>query len=236
MLPISKLKPSFLDNESPKTINQIKPETVAAQVLNCLNIDHNLDKIETIYSGDDYNLQVIDIIPGDFLPNLSDNTIPCSIRMDKNFNLNFLPTCKNLKHVNIYTDKLIPNDYIKILGDNLKSVRYFIDNTTSVEEVLSLQSTGIPIHLICKNKKELKKLRLKFIDDIVHEYYTFSQNDLKVDSLDNLYFLSKKNVIEHGQVYNSYLSAKAKANLGEVKDCPELWEDLSFFRIFRKSS
>lgn len=232
----SDLKPSFIDPESPKTINQIKPEKVAAEILNLLNISHTLDKIETVYTGDDYNIQLIDIVPGEFYPNLSDKNIPCSIRMDKSFNLGFLGLCKDLQHINIYTDQLIPSEYIKILGENLKSIRFFIDGKTSINDVQSMQNTGIPIHLICKNKKELKKLRLKFIDDIVHEYFTFSRKDLKVDSLDDLYFLSKKNVIEHGQVYNSYLSAKTKANLGEVKDCPELWEDLSFFRIFKKST
>jgi hypothetical protein len=236
LFPENNQKPILLDSESPKGINTIKPEKIAANILNSLNIDHDLHNIETVYTGDDYNEQLVDIVPGEFYPNLSDKNIPCSIRMDKNFNLGFLGLCKDLQHINIYTNTLIPTEYIKILGENLKSIRFFIDSKTSTQDVQSMQSTGIPVHLISKNKKELKKLRLKFIDDIVHEYFTFSKDDLGVDSLDDLYFLSKKNVIKHGQVYNSYVSAKSQANIGEVKDCPELWEDLSFFRIFRKSS
>ena len=67
--PESDLKPSFSPQEHPKTINMINPEDVAIKVLDLLNIKHSLSKIETIFVGDEYKQNIIDIVPRR-LPNI----------------------------------------------------------------------------------------------------------------------------------------------------------------------
>ena len=52
-------KPSYASNENPKTINDVYPEKIAAQVLNSLDIKHNLDKIQTKHGAGAVNLDQV---------------------------------------------------------------------------------------------------------------------------------------------------------------------------------
>ena len=63
----SEMKPSFSINESPKRINEIKPELIASSILDSLNIKHDLKKYNTLYIGHYYNNKITEVVP-DFIP------------------------------------------------------------------------------------------------------------------------------------------------------------------------
>jgi len=59
--------PSYGMAETPKAINFIRPEKLAAVILKKLNIDCPID-VETIYMGDHYPVKVVEVIPDHVAP------------------------------------------------------------------------------------------------------------------------------------------------------------------------
>lgn len=237
ILPDTNQKPTFANQETPKTINSIKPEVLAAAVLDKLNIKHDLDNIETIYIGEEYVNQVVDLVPSENtnLSNLNPNQF-VSLRMDKNFDLNFIPACLQLNKINIVTDKTIPLDNLNIIKDKIESISVFVNSKTTQEEIDNYSSTGKPLNLLCKDSKNIDKIRLKFIDYQIKIYGKKSKKDLNTKTYSNLGFLSKRNIFYNGEVFNSYLSLSLKKNVSTVKKSKEFWEDLAFCRVFKKSA
>lgn len=234
--PETELKPSFNNKENPKTINTIKPEELACQILDYLNIDHNIESIETIFIGEEYKSLSFDLIPSQI--DLRTIKIPSTInvRLDKVFDLMFLLQCVHLNSFNIITDKPIPLEYLKPIKDKLSSITFFVTKKTKTRDIDSLESIGKPVKLLCKDLKNIQEVRMKFIDYKIKSYGSKSSKDLKTNTYSDLNFLSKRNVISGGNVYNSYLSLSNGKNTLSAKKCKEFWEDLPFCRIFRKNS
>lgn len=235
ILPETEDKPSFSHEETPKSINLVKPEDVACKVLDVLDISHNLNNVDTVYTGEEYFSQIIDIIPGDYDIEHLQLKGSANIRLDKNFDLNFLAQCKTIESVNLVTDKVIPEAYLKYLGDNLKMITYFVTTETEKEELKILSSTGKNLNLLTKDHKNVDSIRFNLIDYQIRLFGTKSKKDLNCKSLKNLTFLSKRNIISDGQIFNSYLSASKKKNTSSVVDSVEFWEDLPFCRVFKTS-
>ena len=229
-------KPTFSPQENPKTINQIPPEVVASAVLDCLSIEHSLDKIETIYTGEEYNNQIIDVVPGSYRVDQMNINGVVNLRMDKHFDLNFLAACSNLQSINIVTDKAIPAEHLNLLKNKINFISIFVDHKTTHEDINLFSSIGKPLNLLCKDTKKINEIRLKFIDHQIKIYGKKSKKDLKTRTYSNLKFLSKRNVISHGQVFNSYLSLSLNENTSTVKNQKEFWEDLPFCRVFKENS
>jgi len=230
------LKPTFSETESPKTINEVPPELISSYVLDSLSISHNLNKIETIYTGDEYKTQIVDLVPGQFnLPSMNLKGA-VNLRMDKFFDLNFLQSCVVLDSINLVMDKHIPLEYLNLIKDKINFISIFIDHKTPKEYIELLSSLGKPLNLLCLDSKKLKEIQLKFIDYQVKVFGKKSKKDLKAKNYSDLKFLSKRNIIANGKAYNSYLSLSLDKNISTVKDQKEFWEDLPFCRVFRESS
>jgi hypothetical protein len=227
--------PSSQTAESPKTINSISPEDLSVEILNKLNIENDLGSIKTIYIGDLYLNTLIDLIPGPYSPANMKGQKNVNIRMDKSFDLNFLLKCSSLQDLAIITDQPIPSEILNKLKPNIGQISFLINNKTTLEEIRSIESAGKPVTLLAQDKRNLNKIRLKFIDYPVILYEKKTKKDLKTKVFSDLTFLSKRNVIHNGQAYNSYLSAYMGKNVSTVKDEKDFWEDLPYCRIFRKS-
>ena len=234
--PKSKLKPAFVDSENPKSINKIKPEYIASKILDSLGIDHSLGKIKTIHLGDFYTKESLDILPSDSLMPSVKFENPVNIRMDKSYNLPFLVSCNKIEKISITTDKLIPPQYLFSLKDNIERINFFVSDSTTSRDIEILESIGKPVQLLYRDKKTINDIRIKFLDKVIIHYPTFSKRDLNVKNLNNLKFLSKKNIFYKNKLYNSYLSISLDRNTSNVQDSKEFWEDLSFYRIYKQSS
>lgn len=229
-------KPTFNPKESPKTINEIYPEVFAKSILDSLGIDNDLDKLETIFIGSEFNHRVVDIIPSQFdVKRVPLNTL-VNLRMDKSFDLSFLLQCSSLTKINLVTNKVIPTNILQMLKNSLEQISFFIDKKTSIEELQQMESIGAPIKLLTHDTKNIESIRLKFIDYVVTQYGKLSKKDLKSKTYSDLRFLSKRNIIKNGQAFNSYLSVSENQNTSRVKNQKEFWEDLPFCRVYRKRS
>jgi len=232
----SKDKPSFDDNEHPKTINDVYPEKVAAKILDHLNIDHELNNIETVFVGPEYHHQCMDVVPGDYVINGMNLPEGFNIRMDKNYDLDFLLQAKNFKNFNIITNKSIPEEVLKSVSNGVHGISYFINKNTSIEDIKSIESIGKPIKLLTSDYKNLSKIRLKFIDYPVSRFGHLDKKSLNEGDYSNLKFLSKRNIMKNGSVYNSYTSLQSEMNTSTVRDCKEFLEDLPFCRVYKEIS
>lgn len=229
-------KPSFSAEENPKTIDAIKPEVIAKSILDKLNIKNNLSNINTIQYGNNYGNAIIDLVPGKYNPNNFNLAASLNLRLDKNFDLNFLLACSKLSNINVVTDKIIPLNYINSVSSAISSISFEINNSTTIDDVVHMSQFGKTLNLFTKDKKNLNEIRLKFLEYNIHEYQNFSRKDIDSKDLKNLYFLSSRNVIIDGVIYNSYLSASKQKNVDKVKSCQEFWEDFSYLRIYSKTS
>lgn len=233
--PESNLKPSFSAQEYPKTINEINPEDIAVKILDTLDIKHSLGKIKTIFFGEEYTQNIVDIVPGQYAIEQMRLSGPVNIRMDKVFDLSFLSQCASLEHINIVTDKAIPENVLRLFGENLKLISFFVDKKTEIKDINTIQSKGTPLNLLSTDQKNITEIRLKFIDFQVRLFGHKSKKDLKTNTYSDLKFLSKRNIIANGEVYNSYLSLALGKNTSTVKNQKEFWEDLPFCRVFREN-
>lgn len=229
------LMPSRNDDENPKTINLIHPELIAKSILDLLNIENDLDTIETIFIGDNYNSPTLDLIPSNFQLENFKNQKNINVRLDKKYDINFLVKCKTIKSLSITTDQDIPRQVLTHLKDHIDHITFYIDKNTTIETINNMQSIGKPLFLLCKNKEDLKSIQLKFIDHPVVLDQKLSKKDLKVKKLDNLIFLSKKNIISEGKAYNSFLSLSEGRNVSKVLNKKVFWEDLKYCRVYKKT-
>ena len=234
-MPESKFKPSNNAKEFPKTIDDIKPEEIAVNILNLLKIKNNVKNIKTIFMGAEYNKPSLDVVPGSYsIPQAIKE--PVNLRLDKNFDLNFLNECYKLSSINLVTESPIPISYLSPIKDNINSISFFIKSQTKIEEISAMEKLGKPLNLLCRNSKKISSIRLKFIDYDIKLFENSSRENLKVDDYQNLKFLTKRNVLHNGQMFNSYISSHLDKNISNVIDDKRFWDDLPFFRIFEEKS
>jgi uncharacterized protein YneR len=180
-------------------------------------------------------LPSLDLIPSNFQLENFNNQKNINVRLDKKYDINFLVKCKTIKSLSITTDQDIPREVLNHLKDNIDNITFYINKNTTIETVNNMQSIGKPVFLSCKNKEDLKSIQLKFIDHPVVLDQKLSKKDLKVKNLDNLIFLSKKNIISEGKAYNSFLSLSEGRNVSKVLNKKAFWEDLKYCRVYKKT-
>ena len=157
-------KPSFNPNENPKTINRIKPEIVAQNVLDLLKIDKKIN-IETVWIGPQYNHPIIEIIMDlvikpDFFQGSTFNA-----RMDYLFNEEMLAKNLSLRPFCIVTEKPININLLKQFRGNVAMVIYNIDQNFSVNFVKEMSESAIPYQITSfMEGDDLNKAKLAFFD------------------------------------------------------------------------
>ena len=236
-LPETDLKPFFASRENPKTINEIKPEVLAKSVLDFLEIPNGLNSIETIFCGDLYNTNSIDVVPGQYDPTPFNLKSAVNIRLDKNFDLNFLYNFGGkFDSINLVSDQYVPIEILNPFKDKIKRLTIFVDDRLTHESLNKIYSLGIDIKLVCSLKNKINDYRLKFIDLPIDLYKNPTFKELGIPNDKNLNFLSKRNVLHEGKMYNSYLSIAEGKNVSKVKKSNSFNEDLIFCRIYKEKS
>jgi len=236
--PPIKKRPFFIDQENPKSINLVHPEEISKEVLSSLNIEHQLDTVSTLFTGELYLDKSLDIIPGKYNPNALKIDCTPNVRMDKSFDLDFLLKCKEIKSFNIVTDQLISIDILNYLKDNINGISVFIDHQTRKEDVELIQSSGCALKLLTLESENLSELRLKFIDLNVIEYNLNFPDLPEIPNDSTIKFLSKRNIISDGSVYNSYYSLALGRNSHTIDQSKikDFKEDIHFCRVFKETS
>jgi len=230
--------PSYGMAETPKAINFIRPEKLAAVILKKLNIDCPID-VETIYMGDHYPVKVVEVIPDHVAPSDFLQGRAINLRADYHFHEERIIHWLQGRMVNLLVEQPINLNLLQYFKQNIVQLTVNINDSFSKEYLESVVATGIKLEIFCEHKERLSDFRFQLFDFEVEESIFKSKTDLD-ESLNkfnkNTKFLSGKILISEGEKY-SCLEAKKQKNVltGEpeiVYDTKDFWKELDHYRLF----
>ena len=232
-------KPSFLAEESPNTLNLIYPEKIVNSILNLLELDQK-EKHETKFIGDLYSTNVLEAVPDFIPPNSFQPSMVINLRMDYHFNLdNLVQWAKNRK-LNIFTSKIIDLNYLNAIKSSVVAIQQEICSDLNVKYLNILNNLKIPCELFTKNEAAVNNLRLKYFDYKVVYKKTKTKKDMEnFEFSSDFYYKSNKLLLSKEKKYLSkydYLNDR-RYNRKDLKIADDInfWEDLDFFRIYKKT-
>ena len=237
-------KPSFNVNETPKSINLIKPEEITNAVFKALNVNFQMP-VETVFVGEKYShFTIQEVLTDSVKPEFNGDSL-VEVRADVHFNEKGLPpVLAHYKKSLLITDKPLNLDMLKMFKPHIQALALKItgqeDNFAFLSSVREL---GIKIILVSDLPQEqINALKIKYYEfgAIVKlkEYPPELINELKKDAK-NLYYRSAKIVSSGDRVFYS-IAAKEKGisltnnfEYQPVIDSPSFWENLDFFCLVR---
>jgi hypothetical protein len=237
-------KPTYSPSENPKTINSIKPETIAKSVCELLDLEFKFD-YSTLYTGPSYSHKLIEAVPN-ALYNISDLGIDSLIlRMDLEFNEEALREQLERTPCSVVTDREIDREIIKKYKPHIKELVYYLDDNHSPEFIEFVQQTGIPILLLTYlDEDKINSMKLDYIDiGIINKKEIPDPKEieeLKDKDLSKLFFRSNKIILSDGKSYPSVTAFKNGKNMETYDDITELvdhedfWKELEYYSVFEK--
>jgi hypothetical protein len=239
------LRPSFSANENPKTINFIKPETIANHVLEKLGLEDRVME-KTLHIGSQYRNLSLEIVPDFRIPSSSYPNSNLNVRMDLHFNENNLMEALTGRLCNIESGRPINPNLLRKFSKSISTVFFEISNDFTEEYLKEVRKIGINFVLWTSepDKEKVSFLRTKFFDFEIQNFQEKSRENSEViiDDIKDILYKSNKFIISKGKLYPSeqrYLDNQPCEdffdNVSEFKDSKTFWEDVEYFRIYRKT-
>lgn len=194
-------RPNYCEKESPKSINNIKPEKIANSVLKLLNINNSITT-ETFFIGDKYSpsRKFLEVVPNGLVDPKPFGVDILNIRMDLCFNQENLFKQSQISKVNIITDKAIDLNLLKSIKNNLAGVLYLLrenDDSNFVRKIIDL---GINLQIATDlNKDQMTSKKINYMD--IGTIGQIVKKDFS--ALKGKKFKSSKCLISEGKVYPS---------------------------------
>lgn len=202
-------KPTFSAQESPKTINLIKPEEIARPILKYLNFK-NIKLPKTIFIGDKYLHPVLECVPSQVLPpHLFPNQM-VNIRFDYEDNYNLELTAHNLsiRPCAFVLNKPIEIENLQNFFKNIQIIIYDITEGIDLNFVKRISMFGLKYVFVFRktgsNEEILSQRKMDIADlpNIIEEIENIPKN--KPESLEDEYiFRSTKIFVFNNKFYSS---------------------------------
>jgi hypothetical protein len=230
---IGNKKPSYSQVESPKSIDEIKPEEIAGAILNLLDIEYS-NLPESIYFGQDFNARSFEVIPDEII---DANSIPIEnpiVRMDYCFNEQALENILSAKKAIIFTNKSIKKDIIQKYKKNIIQVIYIIEQDNDVNFVKILKNNSINYTLLSFLEESiLNKYKIDYMDyNLIINKKHKTKQDTKIVNTNNLFYKSSRTLVSSkGRFISRYDWLHNSGN--KVVDDPEFWKEADNFYIFK---
>jgi hypothetical protein len=214
--------PPFSHTENPRSVDQIKPEIVAAKILEALEIKGEIT-FKTIYAGVRCKDECIDIIPK---KNSLVRDPRINIRMDKFFSEKNLYSILSRNACEVTTDKSFSLD--NPFAVNISTVNY-VCNTFDIEFIAKLKKLAIKTNLLCSSKENLAQERKKLFDYQIHYFNLDEQTkERKAKAQHNtseLKIFTKKKVLCGDEFYGTLFEY--------TKDENDFFLDLDWFYCYQ---
>jgi hypothetical protein len=230
---IGNKKPSYSQVESPKSIDQIKPEEIAGAILKLLDIEYS-NLPESIYFGQDFNARSFEVVPDEII---DVNSIPIEnpiVRMDYYFNEQALENILSAKKTIIFTNKSIKKDLIQKYKKNILQVIYIVEEDNDVNFVKLLKNNSINYALLSFLEESiLNKHKIDYMDyNLIINKKHKTKEDAKIIDTNDLFYKSSRTLISSkGQFISRYDWLHNSGN--KVVDDPEFWKEVDNFYIFK---
>jgi hypothetical protein len=234
----SKIKPSFSFSESPKRINEIKPESVAKEILSLLNIDNSLSSYKTLNIGRHFNNNVIEAIPNNPAPKGFSQKSLINLRCDYGLSDEGLRSWLNFR-VNLMTSEKINLNFLRMYSSNIVAMTLFMEEENFDKKyLLGLDSLNIKYSLICRDKDKISSIRFDFFDWVVEEYKKYKKKDLDFSKeiCDNTFYHSNKILISNSKEYSCKAAFDAGIERSEkdqkIIDNDVFWEEIEHINVY----
>jgi hypothetical protein len=223
-------KPQYSVNESPKSINNIKPEAIAEGILKLLNIPYN-NLPKTVYIGNEYINKTLEIIPDKPINPAQIGLETLVIRMDYVFNEQVLELFLQQKKCIVFTNKPINEELLKKYKQNIPQLIYIVEKDNDTSFVKTLKRNTINAAFISYlSEEELNQFKLDYMD-----YGLIVKRDHPTDKIEisnNTYFKSSRILISSEGQFNSKYQWETKDISNKYISNPELNKELNNLYIF----
>lgn len=238
-------KPSFAFQENPKTIDTIKPEDVANNVLKMLGLELEYP-YKTIIIHPLYNARTVEIIPNNSVDLHAVGVDTVTVRMDLLFDERCLIEQTNRTNVVVITNGPISPSYFKNYRHRIKEVYYEITETPCIPFPHDVVSNGIKLNMFSFLPEEkLNPIKFHFMDfGVIWRKSKQNQQDyntLKDIPVKNLFYKSNKFVLSNKKIYQSIADAKADQPIPSLSpveqpviDNTYFWREAEFYYFLSK--
>lgn len=235
-------KPSYAANETPKVINNIKPEYIANKIFEALGLNQRIG-LKTVMRGPKFNKINIETIPDSVVEINGVSTL--IVRMDILHDERFLFEQLKKTKCNIVTKKPINVEMLKNFKSRIDQIVYFLNADHDPLFVKALQKMGLNYVLISElSPEETNKLKFDYLDfGIINQKLDPNPQDvekLRDVGVENLVYKSNKFLVSSGKIYPSIAAYKKgipipslKPEYCKVIDSKEFWEDIENFYLFK---
>ena len=159
-------RPSHTAEESPRTIDFIKPEEVAAAILKVLKIEEEI-QFKTVYIGGKYKIPQIQLVPENI--SYPEFNLPLIARMDIIHDQYSLAKILSSNACEIKTNKSFSKEILLNFKSKIFSVIYEINNLEDCDlSFIDTLNKGIKFAVTSKLKgEELGALKMKLFDSCI---------------------------------------------------------------------
>lgn len=238
----TKTAPSYRSVEHPKTINEIKTETILNQIYLSLGLPIKTN-IKSIYTGENYPTNIIQIIPDCLInsENFKNNSV--TIRMDYLHNEEILFAMLESRKCNIICNKEISVENLKFFKENILQLTFKIKKDINIDYIKQLIKTGVKTTFVSEeNDADISITRMKMLDYSLVDKLNKQDilKEIAQEVRDNTYYKTNNFILSDGKIYTThekYLKnqpIKAFSQNIEKFDVSDLslWENIDFIKIF----
>ena len=254
-------KPSFNPNESPKSINKIKPEEIAEKILNLIGIFTFAPEFKTVHIGHSFNQKRIESTLTHLLDPEKLGVSSLIVRMDLNFNEEALKAQLEASPCSIITNQPFSTGILEQYSKKIAELVYYIedDSASGVDFISKVKEKSINYLLRSRaSEEEIQDHKLAYFDyGLVHHIPQKNQEDFEeLKGKKNLCYKSKHFIIHNDSFYPSSATlladeffnltassdeerqrsgfASMEHDPQPIIDDPLFWEEEEHFHFFTK--
>jgi len=225
-----KTKPSYSPQENPKVINNIKPDILGQAILDSLNIKYKIkNKFTSI--GLSYINKTIELVPNMIVNPASLGAPNIIVRMDIEFNENFLAAQLAQSKCLIVTNKTISENLIKTYKANIIQIIYKIEESNDPSFINLLKNENINFALTSElDQEHINNIKIHYMDlGLIFKLNYKNKEDYNNKNIK--YYKSNHFILSNSKLYMSEAAVEKDLpikdfdqNIQEIIDTDTFWK------------
>lgn len=225
-----KTKPSYSPQENPKVINNIKPDILGQAILDSLNIKYKIkNKFTSI--GLSYMNKTIELVPNMIVNPASLGAPNIIVRMDIEFNENFLAAQLAQSKCLIVTNKTISENLIKTYKANIIQIIYKIEESNDPSFINLLKNENINFALTSElDQEHINNIKIHYMDlGLIFKLNYKNKEDYNNKNIK--YYKSNHFILSNSKLYMSEAAVEKDLpikdfdqNIQEIIDTDTFWK------------